>query len=117
MDLNNRKKCTHQGCSKVPSLGAVAGTNKRQSCAGHAEERVVDLKNKMCGHSGCTKRSSDDVLGATSTTVGQFPPVGEALVEILETAAPSTYTDPDDVTTRRNNEMDCVGSVCLRSQL
>lgn len=45
-----------------PSFG-VAGTKKRECCAGHAKDVHVDHSKTKCTHSGCSKRPSFGVAG------------------------------------------------------
>lgn len=51
----HQKKCSHQGCTKkIPSFGA-AGSKKRELCAGHTKDGMVNVYNRQCVHEGCSK--------------------------------------------------------------
>lgn len=63
--LSHQKEVRTPGLQhgKVLSFG-VAGTKKRECCAGHAEEGIVDLICKKCAHPGCNNRPSFGVAGS-----------------------------------------------------
>ena len=57
----NEVKCTHSGCTKVPSF-AVAGSNKKEICAGHARSGMVFFVRARCVHTqiaASSRRSAD----------------------------------------------------------
>lgn len=71
--LTTNKVCGHPGCSKGPSYGEAGGT-KREFCAQHAPEGMVNLNSlnhnrKQCKHPSCTKQPS---YGAKGTTKREF---------------------------------------------
>eukprot|EP00903_Cladosiphon_okamuranus_P018710 g17223.t1 len=43
-------------CTKQPSYGRAGG--KAEVCAEHAEDEMVDVLKKKCGHGGCDKLPS-----------------------------------------------------------
>lgn len=55
-----KNQCRHNGCKK--KLYGKAGGNP-QLCSEHAEDGMVDVRNKRCGHSGWTKHRSFDEAG------------------------------------------------------
>lgn len=56
------RKCSKERCSKQPRYG-VSGTKKREYCAEHALEGMVDLLSSKCAGDGCSKGANYGVSG------------------------------------------------------
>lgn len=53
VDVKNRR-CSQQGCNKVPLYG-VDGSNQREFCSEHKKDGMVNVTSRRCGQQGCTK--------------------------------------------------------------
>ena len=62
VNVSNKEKCAHLGCTKVPPFGVV-GTKRREFCARRAKARIVNLAHNECAHPGCPKRPSFGMAG------------------------------------------------------
>ena len=57
-----KTNCKIEGCRKRPSFG-VAGTTKREYCAQHAKDGVINVNIRPCRTEGCRNQLSFGVVG------------------------------------------------------
>ena len=71
-----KRKCRTENCGREPSFG-VAGTKKREYCAQHAPDGMVNFKNRKCRTQGYGKGSLFGVAGTkTAEYCAQHTPDG-----------------------------------------
>lgn len=81
------KRCEHNGCNGCPSYG-FPSVKKRQCCADHAKEGMIDVQNQKCVDEGCVATANYGV-GRARTHCGKHKKKG---MDIPKTLAKRTRT-------------------------
>lgn len=56
------RRCSCDSCAKLPSFN-VKGSKSPLFCREHAAVGMVNIRNKICAHGGCTKAAAYDMEG------------------------------------------------------
>ncbi|CAN0588986.1 unnamed protein product, partial [Laminaria digitata] len=57
------KFCSHNSCTRQPSFSLV-GRKTAAYCKQHAENGMVDVRNKRCLHDSCTTQPIFNLVGS-----------------------------------------------------